>query len=298
MQIECPHCHQWTKFDGQVCPLCGVPLETGIQNEADGAEHKNRNIYRILCLVCVIGAVIWIVTRLTMSEPEESNEVEQKIIEEIASGHAADLVLNKYHSDCLWYYENLPQSISRFNRRDEKEIATYLTYRPRYSCKKDTDEAKILWSWHLDVNHRNEKICYTYSFHPSKGTDEKEPGQFRLSIILSGENRGNVLIEPLSAFRPGYDRYDQDKDISFYYSVDFVNFDKSIAKLRRLENDFDYGIEINFHDLRKGWYLETVFPVTAIDPGDKQDIFYFVYRLFPLKGIDTCGEWVQQNLDD
>ena len=313
MQTQCPHCHEWSECDDHICPFCGAPLtpshvttlskapaDIANQNSRHSLIHSKRFWLVCIALGCLITAAL-ILWKRPLSEAEIYYADQFKIIEESEKVEwwqdqfetNLDFTLDSVNQGCLWYYENLPQSISRYRSIAEDKITKTLLNRHRSGkCTKGKKD-NLLKAWHLGENNQHEKICYVDSLHPPKGTRPDDPGQFRLSVILEGPNYGNVQIEPLHIFRPGHEWKTKNKLVTYYYAVDDDDINMSVSDIKLIQKPFDYNFEFYSYQLKRGKYLHIVFPVIPALPEDKPDIFYFVYRTFPIWDIDACGTWAK-----
>lgn len=288
MQTQCPHCHEWSESDGVVCPLCGASLTSKMRHEPRKASkpfYQTRRFWGILVVcVCLIGIVVY-----NLYEPDETQMYQARLRENIAKLKKADTWDNNFkskvesiHTDCLWYYEDLPLAISEGFKN--AQIAKILLQKHLDGkCTKGKKD-NLLKAWHITKNSNDEQICYVDSFHPPKGTRDNEPGQFRLYVSMSGQNRGDYFIESLSDYRIG-DSFDQGSLGEYFLTVD----DNEVRS--EVLNNLKPSFELDTYYLRKGQFLHVVFPVIKIDDAVREGYFFYIYRVFPLDGIDLCGSY-------
>ncbi|MBO4351180.1 MAG: hypothetical protein J6A01_09585 [Proteobacteria bacterium] len=295
MQIQCPNCHEWSEGDAGVCTFCGASLEGNDNGHGKNKTENHKKFYRskwfgwaCAALVCMIAMIIWAILH-----PQETNnkkiyiQKQKEMIEKFEivpwwrNGYEASV--QSVNPDCLWYFENIPIKLSRFEYIVEDTLIKAMINKHLYDkCTRGAND-NVFKSWHLGENDKHEQICYTYSLHPPKETAEYEPGLFKLSINL---NSCDISIESLSSFTPGFYPLMGEHLFSYFFTYDQeTNIDSFVA-----DNLFKKDFKFYSYKFKKGKYLRIMIPVWRTDYIQEEDMFFYAYRVFPLEGMEICGQ--------
>ncbi|GEM_PF-2277788 len=298
MQIQCPKCHEWLENKDNFCPLCGASLD-GQKHDSQNDNQKNKKkIYhsKWFWIASIIGVcfVVWIAAHFGSSEADERQSYfqMQKQVMQAVNGvswykDSFDIYTHAVNPDCLWYYENIPHPITRETVvTGDKIEPTIITKHQQNKCANGKDD-KLLRAWHLGEDDNNNPICYTDSLHPPKGVHDYEPGQFRLSFMLDSNHLGT--IESLSDYCPGYPEAEGNRHFRAYFASDSQKMEYVIGDIERELGKFNIYAQY----IKGGKYLHVVFPVMHPNYSQEEKMFFYVYRVFSLDGIEICGEWAK-----